>query len=337
MDHDNAIRLKAQKEAEQARLAKAADETSNRGVANQAIKQNDNVVNSAQRQGATTSVNAGDTSTITLAGDSEKLTSSVVTREVVENSKLDDISRITKAQKELGVTTQQAEAILDAHKKVPCAVGKCTPTELGEKIRIMRESGMTKSQYREALRKGYAGNPPSGNGLAVGDDVLFKSKSGNEYRGRYVGEDDVFIYTKDPSGKDQLLRKERLDLEQFQNFGGGSRPGIKTPSEGDQVVFVSKSGNEYSGTFVREDDVFIYTKDATGKEQLLRKNRLDFDQTRNLGDGQSTQKIAMSEGDQIVFKSKSGNEYPGTFLDEDDTFIYIKDSSGKDQILRKIV
>lgn len=85
-----------------------------------------------------------------------------ITTEVIQNSLLSDVARLEKiAQTFPNLSSDQAQAILRAHQNVPCPVGQCSPSQLAEKIRIMREAGIDQETYRAALRQGLAGQPPT--------------------------------------------------------------------------------------------------------------------------------------------------------------------------------
>gem|GEM_PF-2281755 len=65
--------------------------------------------------------------------------------------------RIAQAMSQLGVDPAAARAIADAHDQVPCPVGGCTPAQIREKLRIMKD--LPPEKRDAAIRAGLAGEP----------------------------------------------------------------------------------------------------------------------------------------------------------------------------------
>jgi hypothetical protein len=75
---------------------------------------------------------------------------------VIKNSEIAGReARVEAAMKQLGAERGFAEKVADAHEKVPCAVGDCTPAELRAKLEIMGRGPEAES----AIRSGLAGQP----------------------------------------------------------------------------------------------------------------------------------------------------------------------------------
>jgi len=68
--------------------------------------------------------------------------------------------RMSAAQRQLGITKQQAAAVNKAHVKVNCPAGNCSGAQIRAKAQIMKDAGMTPKQIRGAMERGLAGEPP---------------------------------------------------------------------------------------------------------------------------------------------------------------------------------
>ncbi len=79
---------------------------------------------------------------------------------------LEPQDRIKAAQTQLGLDERQANAVLQAHERVPCVVYLCTQEQLKSKLALLTEGGLSPQQAKDAIRLGLAGMPVK-EGLAV--------------------------------------------------------------------------------------------------------------------------------------------------------------------------
>lgn len=94
----------------------------------------------------------------------------LVSTEAMANGKLSDIDRVEAIFKEFGTklgnqanatnpnqVNKMVRSIFDAHKKIPCNIGKCTIDQLKQKLRMMKDAGVSPKVAREAIRRGFTG------------------------------------------------------------------------------------------------------------------------------------------------------------------------------------
>ncbi len=90
--------------------------------------------------------------------------------------------RIKAARSQFGVDEKTAHLIAEAHDRVPCAVGDCTPAQLRQKLEIMKPITDPKIP-RAAIRSGLAGSLPSDATI-----VAIPRKNGGVTNGRIMRE-----------------------------------------------------------------------------------------------------------------------------------------------------
>ena len=128
-----------------------------------------------------------------LAEPKSKPVREKVSPETLErNGKLDNVARITEAEKLLGreLKPEQRKALIDAHEIGAGSKGKYTQAEITEKARILKEAGFTEAERRQLMQNGLAGEADRMVGMVgaekivnqklfiVGDIIKIKDASG---------------------------------------------------------------------------------------------------------------------------------------------------------------
>jgi hypothetical protein len=159
----------------------------------------------------------------------------------------------------------------------------------------------------------------------VGEVVSYQSKSGNFYRGRYMGVDPQGNVLLDMGQGAVPLNPARLETVR----PGFSIEGLHQYSSDDLVTLYSVRGNARTGRIVGyTDDGMVRFVKTDGTEEILRADQLDLARTQRAvvqpapaanviqapAGGWSWNGVAPTNGEILSFQSRSGNVYRGRFM-----------------------
>ena len=239
-------------------------------------------------------------------------------RDLEFSAKLTESERVQAAEVLVGrsLNPKELAALKKAHDLGPYDFDPNSPLSI-EKDRILRKEGGFSLQESTLLRgKGIAGwfkpTLQKKMGLQTGDLIEVKFDTGAAALGKYLGEDDNYVYLELKDGSHVPTPKKHLDLDASKKLvqsNNQSSAGVRVndqtyyPSKnkvwpefknGDSVQILSLSGNVRKGQFVMETDDYIIMK-VDGEDQVLYKSKLKSIIRNSPQDGSVAARVAANK------------------------------------------
>ncbi len=261
---------------------------------------------------------------------SEKVSSNVeVSRTLTDrarnNANLSDQQRKNKVSKLLKQRNpkiknkqlkESTQAVMDAHEKFPCEVGRCTTQQLAGKIEIMKAAGIPKDMYRKFLKEGFAGYSQRPSIAEIGTPVKVTRSNGGHSNAQVTDYDPLTNEATVSFIENGVILQKRVNA-------GTLQPRTIDAGDVNIELGIRRTGNpEYS-----------ISRQA---QQLSSSTPRNMEQARNVA---GTTRPKPQLGDSVQGSYHNGNEFEGKLIgiDRENKTITVEVDLGNGNKVQQVV